>query len=71
MLTIVYANKMKRDVKRIKRRGKDISKLIVALDLLAAGESMPEKYNDHPLKGKLKRFVLQITCRLLIRIDPV
>jgi mRNA interferase YafQ len=37
-------------------RGKDVSKLIVALDLLAAQIPMPEKYQDHPLKGQMRGF---------------
>ena len=37
MFSIVYTNKMKRDVKRIKKRGKDISKLTVALDCWLPG----------------------------------
>ena len=51
-LTIVYTTKMKRDAKRMEKRGKDMSKLIVALDLLASKTSMPKKYRDHPLKGE-------------------
>jgi len=56
MLTIVYTSKMKRDVKREKKRGKDLSKLTVALDLLASGKPMPEKYRDHPLKGEMRGY---------------
>jgi mRNA interferase YafQ len=56
MLVIEYTNKMKRDVKRIIKRGKDISKLSVALALLANMEQMPEKYHDHPLKGEMLGF---------------
>ena len=37
MLSIVYTSKMKRDVKRIRKRGKDITKPAVALDLLMSG----------------------------------
>ena len=47
---------MKRDVKRIKKRGKDISKLIYVLNLLASGKPLPEKYHDHPLKGEMTGF---------------
>ena len=46
MLAIFYTNKMKRDVQRMIKRGKDLSKLICALDLLASQELMPEKYKD-------------------------
>ena len=56
MLTIAYTSKMKRDVKRALKRGKNISKLTVALDLLASGEQMPEKYQDHPLKGEMRGY---------------
>jgi len=56
MLEIVYTNKMKRDAKRMNKRGKDLSKLTVALDILAARKPMPEKYKDHQLKGDLKDF---------------
>jgi mRNA interferase YafQ len=47
---------MKRDVRLMKKRGKDISKLTVALSLLATGEPMPLKYRDHQLSGNLKDF---------------
>ena len=56
MLEIVYTNKMKRDVKLMKKRGKDISKLSAALSLLASRESMPPQYRDHQLSGHLKDF---------------
>ena len=47
---------MKRDVKRIVKRGKDISKLTFTLDLLAAKGPIPEKYQDHPLKGNMRGY---------------
>jgi mRNA interferase YafQ len=47
---------MKRDVKRTQRHGKDLSKLAAALDLLASGKSMPEKYKDHQLKGEMQGY---------------
>ncbi|MDR1053212.1 MAG: type II toxin-antitoxin system YafQ family toxin [Planctomycetaceae bacterium] len=56
MLQIVYTNKMKRDVKQMQKRGKDLSKLTVVLNLLASGESMPAKYRDHQLKGEMQEY---------------
>jgi mRNA interferase YafQ len=53
MLTIEYTKKMKTGVKLMKKRGKDISKLTAALDLLASQKTMPERYYDHPLKGDM------------------
>ena len=56
MLSIKYTSKMKRDVKRIAKRGKDVSKLTVTLDLLASQVQMPEQYQDHPLKGEMRGY---------------
>ncbi len=56
MLKIEYTNKMKRDVGRIIKRGKDIKKLTAVLDLLANEGQIPEKYRDHPLKGEMIDF---------------
>ena len=56
MFEIVFTNKMKRDVKLMKKRGKDISKLTATLSLLASGEQMPPKYRDHQLSGDLSDF---------------
>lgn len=56
MYQIVYTNHMKRDVRRAKKRGKDISKLVDTLELLQSGNPMPEQYHDHQLGGKLKDF---------------
>ena len=47
---------MKRDAKRMKKRGKDMSKLSIALNLLAGRKPMPERYFDHQLTGNLKDF---------------
>ena len=40
----------------MKKRGKDMSKLVVVLDLLASGNPLPENYKDHQLSGSLKDF---------------
>ena len=56
MLEIEFTNKMKRDVKLMKKRGKDISKLTTTLNLLASQRTMPEQYQDHQLTGDLKDF---------------
>ena len=56
MFEIVYTNKMKRDVKLMRRRGMDISKLTTTLSLLASGRLMPQKYRDHQLDGNLHDF---------------
>ena len=47
---------MKRDLKLIKKRGKDLNKLETVLDILLLGENLPDKYKDHQLKGEMKDF---------------
>ena len=56
MYKIFYTNRMKKDVRQMKKRGKDISKLLHVLELLQTGVSLLEKYNDHALNGELKDF---------------
>ena len=56
MYSIVYTGKMKKDVRRMKKRGKDMSKLITVLDMLADKQPLPEQYKDHQLSGKLFDF---------------
>lgn len=45
---------MRKDIRRVKKHGKDISKLIAVLDLLKTGEPLSEIYHDHQLKGDLE-----------------
>ena len=56
MYKIVYTNRMKRDAKLMKKRGKDMGKLVQALSLLADGASLPASFRDHPLTGNLQDF---------------
>lgn len=51
MLFPVYAAKFRRDLKRAEKQGKNMVKLRALLSLLTAGQSLPETYRDHPLKG--------------------
>ena len=47
---------MKRDAKRMMKRGKNMSKLTEVLNLLQNQQPMPEQYHDHQLTGNLKDF---------------
>jgi mRNA interferase YafQ len=51
MREIVRSAQFKRDVKRVGKRGKDMTKLRELVLLLAAGGSLPPHYRDHPLGG--------------------
>ena len=48
---IKYTNAMEKSVKKMRKRGKDLSKLEYILELLASGDSLPPKYKDHQLTG--------------------
>jgi len=56
MLRLSFSNKMKRDTKRMEKRGEDMSKLKEVLGLLVSGQPLPPKYKDHPLRGPLNGF---------------
>jgi len=46
----------KKTRKLAKKRGFDLSLLYEPITLLAKGESLPPKYRDHQLKGRLSAF---------------
>lgn len=56
MYKIVYTNRIKKDVRLMKKRGKDIRKLVTVLSLLANGNPLPVQYKDHSLSGNLRDF---------------
>lgn len=56
MYKIVYTNRMKKDARLMKKRGKDMDKLIHVLSLLAGGSPLPAQYKDHSLTGELQDF---------------
>jgi mRNA interferase YafQ len=53
---IEFTNEMKRNVKLMRRRGKDLRKLTEVLDILARGEQLPARNKDHQLTGNLRDF---------------
>jgi len=54
-MSIHQTAQFKKDVKRQKRRGKDLEKLKRVIELLLSGTPLPSQYNDHPLYGDWKR----------------
>ena len=51
---IHYTNLFKKQRKALVKRGYDVSKLDDVIKMLANGEALPPKYNDHALHGKRK-----------------
>lgn len=54
MLTIKYQTAFKKDFKRVKKRGYDISLLEAVIGLLTEEKELPAEYKDHPLTGDYK-----------------
>ena len=54
MLRLAPSTQFRRDVKRMQKRGKDMDKLKVLVDLLVAEQPLPNAYKAHPLKGSWK-----------------
>jgi mRNA interferase YafQ len=54
MRTIRRDTQFKRDVKRLIKRGKEMSKLKEIISLLVKAKKLPQKNKDHQLKGTLK-----------------
>lgn len=48
---ITFSTQFKRDLKLIRKQGKDENKLKKVIELLANGEPLPQKYKDHNLTG--------------------
>ena len=51
MYNLRFTNKIQRNIKLMKKRGKDLDKLTVVLKLLQNDEELPSKYKDHALTG--------------------
>jgi len=52
MKPVIQTSQFNKDIKRLKKRGKDLEKLGVVVRLLAADEALEEKHRDHALIGR-------------------
>ena len=52
--TIERTTQFKKDYKLAKKHGLRLGDLAGVISMLANGETLPEKYRDHELKGKYK-----------------
>ena len=71
-MSIRQTSQFKKDVKKQKKRGKDLDKLKTVIELLLSGNSLPPQYNDHPLGGEWKKHRdchIEPDWLLLYRID--
>ena len=56
MRELIFKKKFSKDVARIKRSGRDLSRLGEVIDLLAEGKPLPSNNRDHQLTGNLKDY---------------
>ena len=52
MKPVIQTSQFKKDIRRLKKRGKDLEKLGNVVRLLAADEPLEEKHRDHALIGR-------------------
>lgn len=64
MLTIDYRPAFRKDYKRIKKRGYDVSLLKEVVSLLAQGVPLPPRYHDHALNDS-KHYKNVRECHIL------
>lgn len=55
-LILRQSTAFRRDVKRLQRRGLDLSSLKGAIEALVSQQSLDERYRDHPLVGNWKSY---------------
>lgn len=56
MLTLATTGQFRRDYKRVKKRGYDMSLLEAVIDTLLAEAPLPERHRDHSLTGNYTGF---------------
>ena len=70
--SIRQSTKFRRDIKRLKRQGKDILKLQKVVEFLVARKVLAEEYHDHTLTGNwigFRECHIQPDWLLIYRID--
>ena len=50
-MNVAQTKQFKKDVKRMRKRGKDLEKIKAVIDLIVAEEPLPPKNRDHKLGG--------------------
>ncbi len=55
MKTLQVTKQFKKDVKRLKKQGKDFTKLKVVLETICEGNELEIKFRDHKLVGNYQK----------------
>ncbi len=54
MKSLSQTTQFTKDVRNMRKRGKDLSKLLKVVQKVANGEALDHKHRDHPLHGEWK-----------------
>ncbi len=54
---LIWTKRFSRDVKRAKKRNRDLESLQNVIQMLQSVATLPPKYKPHPLKGKYSGFM--------------
>ena len=56
MYQVVFTTEMKRSLKLMMKRGKNLEKLYDVVECLASGNILPDKHREHQLSGKYCKY---------------
>jgi len=51
-MRLTQTAQFKKDLKNQVKKGKDLEKVLEVIRILMEGRELPEKYRDHPLRGR-------------------
>ena len=54
---LIWTKRFSEDVKRAKRRNQNLESLQKVITMLQQGDTLPQEYNPHPLKGKYSGYM--------------
>jgi mRNA interferase YafQ len=74
MREIARTSHFKNDLKKLAHSGRnDLQELLTVIEMLAAGDPLPEKYLDHPLTGECRDYRechIHFDWLLIYRLEP-
>lgn len=53
-MQVITTNQFEKELKKLKKQGKDLKKLTDIIRLLVDGKQLPEKHRNHKLQGNYK-----------------
>jgi len=56
MLKLIYENRFSKDLKKLKKQGKNMQKLLTVITLLVKEKPLAQKYKNHRLKGTYSNY---------------